>query len=414
MSGASPGRRGERPLGYWSTVLAVVGLVTLFRYFIFSLWHLWSLAEGRGGLSPQGADDGDFYLRTALDLAAGWTGVVVVNVYPAVIGYLMRTTGIYSVFFYKHLNFLGGMAVIAVGVLLYRRVRRWDSAPVPAHTDATSISLLVLLFGMYASPIAFEEFTLTRDGWIYLTHLLLMVVSLGIAQQRGMRRLALLPLLIPLIALLYNLRFYAPAGYAVGVLGWAGWSLLRRRFTVRGATIAAGAVLFLVLLVLLAGSKTFAADLVLASGVGLGSYRSGDPNTGGSSLGIDLINAPIPLQFPLYLYSTASNMLGPFPWQVHNTSTAAGFLVEVPMLSFVLWRVWRLRSEITRASSFLLWQAIAWSLVIGYFNDNLGTAFRLRVLGWHALFVLYVVLRQRQIDRRMWNPTRATARGPET
>jgi hypothetical protein len=100
-----------------------------------------------------------------------------------------------------------------------------------------------------------------------------------------------------------------------------------------------------------------------------------------------------PIQaFPLYVYSLLSTIIGPLFWQIRTVSNALNFLIEIPLLSYVGYHLWVRRAAFNPACTFLVFQAFVWFAMIAFSNDNLGTASRLRVLGWQCLFIVFAYL----------------------
>ena len=134
----------------------------------------------------------------------------------------------------------------------------------------------------------------------------------------------------------------------------------------------------------------------VASPAGVAAYRASYP-AAESNLNIDLRDAS-PLKYgALWLYSTVSNTIGPLPFQVRTMAMAA-FMLEGLALCLVAWSIWRRRGHLDGRGRLILCVAGSWFAVIGLFNDNLGTAARLRVPAWVLLMSLAQALRW--TDRR--------------
>jgi hypothetical protein len=373
-------------MGDSMTYAAILLGVLCFRYAMLVTFHFWSIAVDRGGLAPNpsGIDDGDYYWALAQALADGWD-TDSANVFPVVLGWMMRVTDIREIFFYKHLNFIVGLAVIAAAVGLYRVF-------VPM-AQRRSEMFLILFLGLYPSALVFEHVSLYRDGWIFLLHMLALLIFMRTKWQHPLWALAGLTGIAAALGALATFRWYAALATVLGAMLWLLWRRLGR-LGVRHATglISGGFLVALALVIPVVYSGAFGlfdSELLLRAL----DYRSGETGSSGSSIGISFRNVNSITVVPVFLYSVASNVWGPLPWQARSLNTLAAFLVEssvMLLLSFFILR-WRRRSNPQIA--FLTFQAAAWFAAIGFFNDNLGTGLRLRVLGWHVLLVLCAVLR---------------------
>jgi hypothetical protein len=112
----------------------------------------------------------------------------------------------------------------------------------------------------------------------------------------------------------------------------------------------------------------------------------------GSNLRISFTGKNPVQAFPLYAYSFVSNVIGPLVWQIRAASNALNFLLEIPFLTYVGYGLWRRRGAFGPGTTFLVAQAFVWFALISFTNDNLGTASRLRVVGWQCLILAFVHL----------------------
>jgi len=378
--------RHSQNLRYTAIIIGVVAA----RYAMMIVAHFWSLAVDRGGLAPNpsGIDDGDYYWGLAQLLADGWD-TDAANIFPVVLGTLMRVTGIREILFYKHINFLIGLGVIAAAVSLYR-------ACVPAARRRSEM-FLVLLLGLYPSALVFEHISLYRDGWIFLLHMVALLLCMRTPWRRPLLAIPGALGLIGVLSILTSFRWYVPVAGAIGAIMWTLWRrMLRLKFRYPTAIVATGFLLTLALVVPLVYSGAFGlfdSELLLRAL----DYRSGETTGAGSSLGISFRNVNSVTVVPLFVYSFASNIWGPLPWQISSTNTFAGFVIESSVMVVLTVFLYRWRSRITIPVAFIAFQAAAWFATIGFFNDNLGTALRLRVLGWHLGVLLFAVLRDSRV-----------------
>lgn len=384
MIDAGAGNRRAGSHLVWSVAIMVIVL----RLTLLLIFHHWSISTGKEGLSPlyNEGDDGGTYYNWALDIANG-SDVFVVNIYPCLLGWAMKITGVTDIFPYKLANCLSGCACVLLALVIFRLLmERHDHLRV---SEAKPAALVILLVGLYPSGTAFTLISLYRDACIYLLHLTAVYLCLRVLFARSaLTKLEIIGGIIPVLYLLHSFRWYACVSVLLGVLIWTAvdtaYRLRRRRLRVR--SLASLMVMALVVI-----------GLVVSQGITPGSdridsldnYRAGYSATGArSNLGVELPSMRDPRFLPLYAYSLVSNVFGPFPLQAERDQARVVMLLEAPVLLFVGVQIWKRRRYLNRGSAFLLCQAAAWFLLIAYANDNLGTAARLRVVGWHCVFIL--------------------------
>jgi hypothetical protein len=114
--------------------------------------------------------------------------------------------------------------------------------------------------------------------------------------------------------------------------------------------------------------------------------------SGGSQMNIVLNQSNYLLFLLNYLYSYISNLLGPLPWQIVNFSTLLSFILETIPMFFILHFIWRNRLNIDEIQQYILFNAFVWIGFISFTNDNIGTATRLRTIGWILIINVFVAL----------------------
>ncbi len=372
-------------------VWQVIVVVCVLRLALLLILHHWSVSIGKEGLSPfaNEGDDGGSYYRWARDIADG-SETPLLNIYPLMLGFAMKATGVTDIFPYKLANCLVGCACVVPALLVFRFLAAHADRRGTSVSGAKPAALVIALIGLYPSGMAFTLLSLYRDAWIYLLHLTAVYLVLRLMYSKSMLgKTAIIAALVPLLVLLQSFRWYACASVLLGVLIWAAFGIasqLRRR-RVRLQSLA-GLAAMAILTVWLASAQGISPGSERLER--LGSYRAGFSETGaGSNLGVALPSVTDPRFLPLYAYSLISNVFGPFPYQASRSQALVAMITEVPVLLFVAIQVWKKRHYLDRGSALLLCQAAAWFLLIAYANDNLGTAARLRVVGWHCVFILY-------------------------
>ena len=370
-------------------------LVVLVRFALVVFVHVWSVEVGAGGLSPivLGGDDGFLYSQIADYVAETGDLPWAPSVWPLAVGLLMHWTGLRGLFLFKAFLFAASVLLLVYGLRLLDRLS-WEATRRPPSARAQGAALALL--GLFPTVVYYGSFSVYRDLIIYALYLACAYYGYEVFVRRGRGVVGLAVAL----AVLFAFRWYAAVGFVVGTAAWLGLVGLRQSRR-RGTVLAAGAALGVGLVVLLVRMDFFANfERYLTF------RETFEVLGGGSSMGIDFGEASLwELPF-LYVYSLVSNVAGPLPFQVNSLSTLAGFVLEVPLISYALYRVARGHVRRTPGGRYLLLLALAWFALTAIYNDNLGTALRLRVLGMQLVFLLFACelwvaqLARRRRDRR--------------
>lgn len=359
----------------------------------------WSVSSGNAGFNPidMGGDDGEYHYSIALSIANGSVPPEA-RFFHFFIGNLMKITGAREVIWFKLLNWFVGCATIFIAIRLYYALRRNGNQPANSVNSIRSVAILLLLVGLYPSVIYYTSASLVRDAWIFFFHLASILCAVRFTQQKSaMGKLVYAALFVSAIVFLGLLRWYAAISIILGIIVWFAYrpNLVHRSVKSVITTIVVvgiiGIIIFGVAKVcqFMPGSEQFDS---------LYKYRSGYQNSAGSNLGIDLPNASASMFVPLFLYSFVSNVFGPLPWQIMGASQGLAFIAEVPMLLIIAYGIWKRRRLLDAASWFLIIQALTWFALISFTNDNIGTATRLRALGWNCILVTYAYLLVKPIN----------------
>ncbi len=354
-------------------------LIVVLKLVVVVGFHLWSVENGRRGLAPivLGGDDGDLYLPFAERVAdTGTLPPFIPNVWPIVVGRLMEVTGLRGVLPFKVLLFAASFITAWLGVRLLRMLvtdtLRWST---PAGAEVLLAGLLVL----FPSTLFVASYSIYRDAVIFF-----LGMSCAYLAYRGLirRERAFLVALVPMLYALFEFRWYATVAIAVGILLWLPFTGgIRKSVSWKVVGLVAVGVVAAVAVAL--GVLTRLESIV--------QFRDYFDATGAqSNIGVSYAGSSVWLWPFLFVYSFVTNLIGPLPNQITSVNTLVGFLVETPVLTLVLWRVWA--SPIRRRPEALLLLAISvmWFVLIAIYNDNVGTALRLRVLGYQFLFIIAI------------------------
>lgn len=347
------------------------------RFGGFLLLHLSSLASGEEGFNAVpygGLDDGRIYYESARQLADG-ENPVVNNSYPVVLSWLFGI-GIDQIWLIKLANTAAGICAILVLARLAS-----DAKSKPGDGSPLLDPGVLLLAGLFPAAVFWSSNSIMRDGWIFLLVALVLWWAGRLTRRvsPGPTRVAAL---IPLAALgiaLSTLRWYAVGLLVVSIaLAWptSSWMWLRRNRMQLVLPSLVG-----VFIVAHLGNELVDS----AMGVRPLDYRSNPLLDGGSELEIDFRSHGVLASIPLYLWSVLSNAFGPFPWQAKSPLQLVPALIELPFQIVIVTRLWRQRGS-QNSTAHLLWVfGMIWLATLGLWNDSLGNATRIRVIGWMAL-----------------------------
>ncbi|MDT0631810.1 hypothetical protein RQM47_07585 [Rubrivirga sp. S365] len=377
------------------TILLLL-LIALAKLAVVIFVHVWSVDVGMGGLSPiiLGGDDGITYRRIAGHVAETGRLPGAPNVWPLAIGLLMHWMGLRGLFLFKAFLFVASVLVLVYGLRLLDRLS-WEATRQRPSVRSQAVTLVLL--GLFPTVVYYGSFSIYRDLMIYASYLACAYYGYEVFVRRARGGIGL----VISLGGLFAFRWYAAVAFVAGTVAWLGVVGLRQSRR-KGAILASGAALGLLMLALLVRMNFFADFMHY-----LRFRQTFEAMEGGSTLGIDFASATTPWGFlALYAYSFVSNAVGPLPFQVNSLSTLVGFVFEVPVIAYALYRVFRGQVRKTPGGRYLLLLALAWFGLIAIYNDNLGTALRLRVLGMQLVFLVFACelwvaqLRRRSLTAR--------------
>jgi len=114
-------------------------------------------------------------------------------------------------------------------------------------------------------------------------------------------------------------------------------------------------------------------------------------DSGGSTLGIDLLNKDPVTFLVYYLFSLFGQLFGLF---LVNIGTVLVFFLESVPFIFAFVYLFKNIRFMTRFSSFLLVFFVIYTTIWVLANDNLGTAVRLRIPSYLAIFACMFIVYQ--------------------
>jgi hypothetical protein len=387
--------RGLRPKSAAESRLRdAIHLVIFARVSITLLLHAWSVNAGFRGFNPVpygGGDDGEFYVNMAREIRTyGQSQFPPPNSFPTVLVQLSRL-GITDVLVLKLMLTLIGCLVVAVLARIGRELTT-DVA------DQAIVERRIWLFaGFMPNAIFWGAASVYRDQLISLSVAVCCLLILRLGRSDHLRSRTVLFLTV-WGAILFSLRAYAIWILVLGVGAYTARRVLsgNRVFRARGTVIRG----------LVAASVAFVGFSLLrevgrrVTGSDPFSYREAADLQGGSSLGISF-SGSYPVQLVLYVYSLASNSVGPLPWQVSSIVQLIPVIFETPVLILIIVRVRRqLHAGLAQAHVFILTTAMTWLAVQALWLDNVGAAMRQRVPAWLLLTVIAAATSSADSTRR--------------
>ena len=368
-------RRGRewdvRFFGWAALIVAKVAVVVLF--------HVWSVSAGRGGLAPVvvgGGDDGEYYLAVAEQITkTGSTSLFITSVWPVMVAEVARATGWSSILVFKLFLLGASIGTALVGVRLLQALTADVYQARPGAVAEVRLAALLLFF---PSTLWVSSYSIYRDAVIYFLFALSVYGAYRWVVRRERRAVVVFSVAMGGLVVF---RWYAAVTVGAGAVLWMLLSGGRPETLVKRRLGAAAVIAGAVGLVVASGQVAFFANA-------LSSRDLYEATGGGSNLGLSYSGSSVLLWPVVYLYTFVTNVLGPLPNQIDGATTLTGFILEVPLLAFCLWRVVRSPLLRSRHAQFLLAVAFVWFALIAIYNDNVGTGLRLRVVGYQLIFVV--------------------------
>lgn len=192
---------------------------------------------------------------------------------------------------------------------------------------------------------------------------------------------------MPSLSLLGEFRRYALVSFILSVTIY----FLYQRFR----TLKNPVAIFVLMIVLFGLYYTFFMDLrlpylnmSLRNVLNYRNYFLADA-AGGSQMFINLDHPSFIVFLLNYLHSYVGNLIGPLPWHIKGFSTLFVFFTETIFFALILNFLWKKRKTFSSVESYVLLHAFVWISLIAVSNDNIGTATRLRPVGWILIIIVF-------------------------
>ncbi len=378
-----------------SSLLAFFIVIYSLSYFLLtSIFYLLSLSQGYEGLGlPMfgGGDDGVFYVEQAKNVANNEPAILT-SIHVLIFGFIFKVVGTENIFILKLFNYIGNILLAVVSLLILRKAVGHEKG------FGTSAIVLITVLLYYPSLLLNTNLSLYRDVWVCFYYLwsILLFANLFIVKSRW-------PFLINFILLLTSLsmlggyRKYALMSFIIGsvfyllFIGGKKSRLPFKRSLVTLVLVFSVAYTFL---------RNFTVPYIGLSFQNVLDYRQSALTLGGSQMGISLDQPNIVFFYLNYLYSWVSNVFGPLPWQINGGATLIVFITETILFILIFLFLIKRRKQFTKIDLLLMLHSIVWFMLISISNDNLGTAARLRMVGWIPLLILFSKYYGQRLEKR--------------
>jgi hypothetical protein len=374
--------------------VATIHLLFLLYFLLTSVFFYLALQQGNNGVTFKflgGGDDGYFYWVEALKVADG-DEATLTSIYPLLIGNLIKFTGIESPFLIRVFNFIGFILLYIISLILLKYFHKMDllNEKTKVNEHLNSYLLLTICYFLYVSLVMNLNLSIIRDVWIYSFYLMSLTIAILLLFNHKANKIFCLALLLPSLWFLGELRGYALVSFIASITLF----FVYRRFlqTRKSVILALIALLgtFGAYYTFFMDQKIFYLNKSLRDAL---NYRhSAFIDTHGSQMWIRLDEGNYFTFLFNYVHSYVGNMIGPLPWHIVSLNTLFIFLFEsIPMMMILLF-IYRNRHRLTEPLRFALLHSFMWFGFIAITNDNLGTATRLRAVGWIPILLVFAKL----------------------
>lgn len=370
-------------------------LYALTYFFASTLIYYISIFAGYSGLGLPvfgGGDDGEFYYQEAINVANDLPAILT-SIHPKVQGLILKMFHTEEVFILKIFNLLGSLLTLLVCLRIISIIHKKERSFIV-------YKILIVMLAFYPSFLLNSNLSIIRDSWIVFYYMFSIYLTLNILKINNLYfKMINLVLLCFSLWMLMGYRKYALLSYLAALI-------LYLLFISKKPSKKRIKILFLFTFagfsIVYSFLKSYRFPVVNLSLEDVFAYRENglEIYAGGSQMYISLDQSNVGLFYLNYIYSVISNSLGPFPWQFTGISTVLLFFTESILFLFIVYKIFKLRKKLSKFAYFLIINSIIWFMLIGIFNDNIGTAARLRMVGWVPLFIVFAKVYGEQLVQR--------------
>lgn len=369
-------------------------VITLFVYYF-------SVATGGNGVSLNflgGGDDGLYYFDWAVSLSKG-NNLYLTSFYPYYLSLVLRLFSTENPIFLKMFNFFGFCLLLAVKdkilSVLFEEVTFEEGKKGLIISQFASTILLTF----YISLVYNTTFSLLRDIWIIVFFELCLYYYLKTHKNtRRLKKFGYIILFIFSLLLLFSLRKYAAIIVVVSIVIFK----LSKTSNKSRKTIFLLLVSFSLYFMFARNVQVPFVNYSLSDAL---NFRRSNIEIyhGGSQMGISLSQSNLLSFYINYFKSFYSNIYGPTFRQISGFSSLVIMITESIPFFFLSVYLWRERKYLKGDLLLLFTSSFIWFGVISIINDNVGTATRLRLVGWVNLIIVVSYIVGKKKNRRKNN-----------
>ncbi|MEB5685933.1 hypothetical protein [Mammaliicoccus lentus] len=361
-----------------SNQLKLIIYFLIFMLIIFTLntgFYLYSLHIGLDGFNTKlfgGGSDGSLYAQEAVKFAEN-RPYIYTSIHTPILGCILKIFGTGNLFILKVFNQIGNVLLALVTMYLTYLLTE--------KVEYRKQYLIILLNLIYPSLLILSTTSIYRDNWILVFYILGLCWLIKYIKTHSLiYNVLFLVNLIPLF--LY--RDYAILPLLVVYVLYFLKKIMNLKIILT--------LLFVMLNLCFVFIKDYKFPIFNMSISDALLFRQTGMETlnGGSQLNINLAKDDLFHFYIDYFYSFVSSVFGPFIWQAKSVAMLVLMCAEsIPFLIIFIYLMRNIKSMSTSeiiiiVASFILF------LEISLINDNLGTATRVRILGWLPLIVLAI------------------------
>lgn len=348
---------------------------TLIIFLLNSFFYLYSKSIGLDGFDTKlfgGGSDGSFYAEQAIKFAEN-SSYIYTSVHIPILGMILKIFGTENLFILKLFNQMGNVLLVLATIYL--------STLITDKIKYNNLCLIILINILYPSLLILSTTSIYRDNWILFYYILALCFLIKYIKTKNIIfSLLFLVTLVPLF--LY--RDYAVLPLLIVYIFY----FLRKFISLKW--------MLLFLFVLLNLSIIFAKDYkfplinMSISDALLFRQTGMESMAGGSQLNIHLDTTNLVSFYLNYFYAFLSSVFGPFIWQANSFSMLMIMCCEgIPFLLIAYYVIKNIKT-MSVSEIIIIISSLVLFLEISLINDNLGTATRVRILGWLPLITMII------------------------
>ncbi len=350
-------------------------IFTLIIFLLNSGFYLYSKSIGLDGFDTKlfgGGSDGSFYAEQAIKFAQNLP-YISTSIHIPILGIVLKLFGTDNLFVLKLFNQIGNILLVLATIYL--------STLITNKIKYNNIYLIILINVIYPSLLILSTTSIYRDTWILFYYILgLCFLIKYIKSKNIIYNLLFIATLIPLF--LYREYAIFPL-LTVYILYF-----LRKIISINYILL----LLFVLFNLLIIFVKDYKLPLINMSVSDALLFRQTgmETMTGGSQLNIHLDTSNLVSFYINYVYAFISSVFGPLIWQVNSFSMFMIMCCEgVPFL-LITFYIFKNIKTMSVSEIIIIISSLVLFLEISLINDNLGTATRVRILGWLPLIIMVI------------------------